>query len=43
MKGNGDEGTADSGSAASRKPQQFDMKIELITLGDSQVGKSSLL
>jgi len=37
------EDGSESGTSASRKPQQFDMKIELITLGDSQVGKSSLL
>ena len=45
MKGNRDDGGAgdQASGTASRKPQQFDMKIELITLGDSQVGKSSLL
>ena len=47
MKGNRDDGGAGAGDqatgTASRKPQQFDMKIELITLGDQQVGKSSLL
>ena len=40
-----DSSARDSESASSnrRKPQQFDMKIELITLGDTQVGKSCLL
>jgi Ras-related protein Rab-8A len=39
----GEDGSDAGGTSAARKPQQFDMKIELITLGDSQVGKSSLL
>ena len=47
MKGNRDDGGAGAGDqaagTASRKPQQYEMKIELITLGDTQVGKSSLL
>ena len=36
-------GDGSEASGSKRKPQQFDMKIELITLGDTQVGKSCLL
>ena len=42
MKEGTDEGAGAPGSLGKKK-SQFDMKIELITLGDSSVGKSSLL